>query len=135
MSDKIIIRGAVLLLLVFILLAIFYQRPTVIAKRAAYLPQQGFIGNANIGRGLFKQHCIQCHGNALEGTELGPSLLHAYYHPDHHADVAFYLAVFRGVQQHHWQFGDMPAFKNLSAESADHLLKYIRQQQRQNGLF
>jgi mono/diheme cytochrome c family protein len=133
--DKVIIRVGLLLLGVFIILAVFYERPKDSRGRAAYLPEKGFIGNVNVGRVLFNQNCIQCHGNTLKGTNKGPSLLHRYYHPDHHADVAFYLAIFRGVQQHHWQFGDMPAFNSLSPESADHLLKYIRQQQRQNGLF
>lgn len=135
MADKIIIRAALLLMIVFILIAVFYERPETSIKRASYLPEKGFVGNVVQGRSLFNKNCIQCHGQTLKGTAQGPSLLHPYYHPSHHADLTIYLAVYRGVQQHHWQFGDMPAFKNLSAESAAHLLVYIRQQQQQNGLF
>jgi len=133
--DKIVIRAAVMVLLVFILVAIFYERPVDSSKRAAYLPAEGFVGNEDIGQPLFQQHCSACHGQQLEGSATGPSLLHPYYKPDHHGDLSIYLAVYQGVVQHHWQFGNMPAQKQLSAEDAGHLLRYIRSEQKKAGLF
>jgi len=135
MIDKIIIRVAVLVLVIFALLAIFYERPVVKGKRAAYLPAEGFVGNEVTGQRLFQQHCIACHGQQLEGSEKGPSLLHPYYKPDHHGDIAVYMAVSQGVIQHHWQFGNMPAQKQLTPEDAGHLLSYIRAEQKRAGLF
>jgi len=135
MMDKIVVRISVLILIIFMLVAIFYERPAVKGKRAVYLPAENFIGRAEAGKPLFQQHCVRCHGGQLEGTDIGPSLLHPYYKPDHHGDITVYLAVYQGVIQHHWQFGNMPAMKHLSAEDAGHLLKFIRQQQRKAGLF
>lgn len=134
MVDRIIIRLMQLVLLVFILVAVFYQRPDNV-KRAGYLPPENFMADITAGQRLFQVHCINCHGDKLQGTEYGPSLLHAYYHPTHHADVAFYLAVSQGVQQHHWQFGNMPAMTMLNPEDAAHLVLYVRQQQRAAGLY
>ena len=54
------------------------------------------------GRTLFLQNCMQCHGRGAKGTDKGPPLVHRYYEPNHHGDIAFYLAVERGVGQHHW---------------------------------
>ena len=135
MIDKIIIRVAVLVLVVFGLLAVFYERPAVTGKRAAYLPAEGFVGDVTTGQRIFKQHCTTCHGQQLEGSDKGPSLLHPYYKPDHHGDISIYMAVYQGVHQHHWQFGNMPAQKQLTAEDAGHLLRYIRSEQKRAGLF
>ncbi len=54
------------------------------------------------GRTLFLQNCMQCHGKGAQGSDKGPPLVHRYYEPNHHGDIAFYLAVERGVGQHHW---------------------------------
>ena len=135
MIDKIIIRLAVLVLVVFVLVAIFYERPAVKGKRAVYLPAEGFVGNAAAGQQVFQEHCVGCHGSQLEGSAEGPSLLHPYYKPEHHGDISVYLAVYQGVQQHHWQFGNMPAQKQLTPEDAGHLLSYIRAEQKRAGLF
>jgi len=135
MIDKIVVRLAVLVLVIFLLLAVFYQRPDNAAKRAPYLPAEGFVADAGMGDRLFAKHCIQCHGQQMQGTANGPPLIHAYYHPDHHADLAFYLAVYQGVHQHHWQFGNMPAMKQLTPDDAGHLLLYIRQAQQEAGMF
>lgn len=135
MVDKLIFRISVLILVAFLMVAILYERPTEKGNRAKHLPASDFVGVLETGRQLFNKNCISCHGQALQGTNKGPSLLHAYYKPDHHGDLSVYLAVYQGVQQHHWQFGNMPPMKHLSPEDAGHLLKYIRQQQRKAGLF
>jgi len=136
MLDKIIIRLMLVVLIVFVLLAVFYQRPdSTKQQRADYLPDEGFVAKRETGQFLFNQNCISCHGKALEGTNSGPPLIHAYYKPEHHGDLSIYLAVYQGVTQHHWQFGNMPAMKHLSAEDAGHLLVFIREEQKRAGLF
>jgi len=135
MLDKIVLRGAALVLVLFILLAVFYERPEKIAKKAEYLPDKSFVGNIKQGSRLFSEHCVSCHGVDLNGSTQGPPLVHAYYRPDHHSDLAFYLAVYQGVVQHHWHFGNMPAMKHLTPEDAGHLLSYIRNEQKKAGLF
>jgi len=134
MLDKIVIRMSVLILIIFVLVAVFYERPVTQGKRAAYLPVEGFVADEIMGKQLFQQHCVRCHGQRLEGSSSGPSLLHPYYKPEHHGDLSIYLAIYQGVRQHHWQFGNMPAFKNLTAEDAGHLLRYIRSEQVIAGL-
>lgn len=133
--DKFIIRGVVLLLFGFVAIAILYERPATVEKRAAYLPAKSVIGDKGKGRELFNAHCIQCHGITLEGADKGPSLLHAYYKPDHHADLSIYLAVHQGVQQHHWHFGNMPSIADVTPEQVAHIIKYIREKQRESGLY
>lgn len=121
---------------VFVLVAIFYERPVEQEKRRApYLPPENFVGKAKKGKQLFELNCVKCHGSDMKGTEQGPPLMHPYYRPDHHGDITIYLAVYQGVVQHHWQFGNMPAMKHLSAEEAGHLLVYIRAEQKAAGLF
>ncbi|HUF93682.1 MAG TPA: c-type cytochrome, partial [Candidatus Limnocylindria bacterium] len=52
---------------------------------------------AREGRNAFDRRCVQCHGRHAAGTAVGPPLVHSIYRPAHHADVAFALAVQRGV--------------------------------------
>ncbi len=91
---------------------------------------------ADLRRGgrLFAKNCATCHGTDLYGTGNGPPLIHPYYRPDHHADVAFRMAMLRGVKQHHWQFGDMPPVPGLSPDEVEQVLLYIRTQQHAAGL-
>lgn len=100
-----------------------------------YLPPAGFVGSADQGAPLFTQHCARCHGEQAVGTNVGPPLVHKYYEPNHHADLAFYRAVKKGVQAHHWQFGDMPPVEGVAPEQAAHIVAYIRGLQRAAGIF
>lgn len=122
------------ILLVFVLVGVFYERPAT-TKKADYLPAHTTVASAQTGQQLFQQYCTSCHGIELKGSDYGPSLLHSYYHPSHHADIAFYRAVQKGVVQHHWQFGDMPPVPELTPDDAAHLVKYVRGKQREAGLF
>ena len=63
---------------------------------------------AQAGKRAFDLHCAQCHGENAAGSAAGPRLVHRIYQPGHHADVAFELAVRRGVRAHHSRLGDMP---------------------------
>ena len=98
------------------------------------IPAKGFSANIAQGEALFAQFCLTCHGPAGTGSEQGPPLVHKVYKADHHADLAFYMAVNRGVQQHHWQFGNMPPIKDLEPESVGHIVAYVRELQKLAGI-
>lgn len=87
------------------------------------------------GEALFTRHCAACHGEAALGTETGPPLVHPVYHPGHHADAAFLLAVLRGVRAHHWSFGDMPPLPMVSRDEATAVVAYVRWLQREAGVY
>jgi mono/diheme cytochrome c family protein len=85
------------------------------------------------GGDLYAANCAQCHGEDLRGTDQGPSLLSQVYEPGHHADGAFLLAVQRGVQPHHWNFGPMPAVEGLNAEDVEAIVAFVRDWQQAEG--
>ena len=87
------------------------------------------------GQTSFNQNCSQCHGVALEGTDFGPPLNHLYYVPSHHSDTAFYRAIYMGVQQHHWAFGNMSKIEGLSPDQAKELVGFVRWAQQTLGLY
>ncbi len=78
------------------------------------------------GADLFEDNCARCHGRAAAGGPGGPPLVHPIYHPGHHADAAFHLAVRQGVRAHHWSFGNMPAIPGLSEAEVDQIIAYVR---------
>ena len=53
--------------------------------------------------------------------------------PGHDADAAFLLAVRRGVQQHHWRFGDMPPIEGLSDDDISAITAFVRSVQEEVG--
>jgi mono/diheme cytochrome c family protein len=91
-------------------------------------------GDAARGGELFAATCASCHGTDLQGTGTGPPLIHEYYVPSHHPDAAILMAVQRGVQPHHWDFGAMPPVPALSVEEVADIVAYVRQRQRDAGL-
>ena len=84
---------------------------------------------AQAGRAAFQQSCASCHGDVAQGTATGPPLIHAIYRPGHHADVAFELAVRRGVRAHHWRFGDMPPQPTITPDAIQRITRYVRELQ------
>lgn len=86
------------------------------------------------GRALYGQACSACHGAALQGTNAGPTFLSRIYAPGHHADISFMFAVERGVQAHHWTFGNMPPVEGLTNEQVLAIIAFIRAQQREAGI-
>jgi len=98
------------------------------------LPEREVTVSVRQGGELFQAQCARCHGPELNGTDQGPALLHPYYTPDHHGDIAFYLAVKNGVKQHHWDFGDMPPVPELEPEQVPHIVAFVRARQRDAGL-
>ena len=90
--------------------------------------------DAVVGKELFIANCSMCHGKNAEGTTQGPPLVHEYYEPGHHPDASFVIAVARGVRQHHWQFGNMPAVPNLSLDEIQQLICFVRNLQVADGM-
>jgi mono/diheme cytochrome c family protein len=90
---------------------------------------------ALIGKRAFDTTCATCHGDNAAGVEgSGPPLVHVIYEPSHHGDMAFQVAVQRGVQAHHWRFGNMPAQSGLTTGDVKAITAYVREMQRANGI-
>lgn len=87
------------------------------------------------GEALFDQKCAVCHGQRAAGSPQGPPLVHRYYEPGHHSDMAFLLAVRRGVRAHHWRFGNMPPVPGLSDADVKAIIEYVRALQRAKGIY
>ncbi|WP_052667210.1 c-type cytochrome [Nitriliruptor alkaliphilus] len=86
------------------------------------------------GAELFAANCAVCHGDAADGTAAGPPLVHEIYEPSHHSDAAFLIAVQRGVQPHHWDFGPMPPISGLDAADVADITAWVRERQREAGI-
>ena len=86
------------------------------------------------GRALFDANCTECHGQNALGSVRGPSLLHRIYEPSHHSDLAFLLAVRKGVRAHHWKYGNMPTIDGISDNEVVQITAYVRALQRANGI-
>lgn len=90
---------------------------------------------AQIGKLGFDAVCAACHGENAAGREgMGPPLVHDYYRPGHHADIAFQMAAQNGVRAHHWRFGDMPPQNGLTRADVAAITEYVRALQRANGI-
>ena len=89
---------------------------------------------ARAGKQPFDGNCAQCHGAAGAGSDRGPPLVHNLYNPGHHGDRSFVIAARRGVRRHHWNFGDMPAQRQVSAKDIAAIIRYVREIQVANGI-
>lgn len=91
--------------------------------------------NAQTGQQFFEKACASCHGtNAAGKGGFGPPLIHKIYEPSHHGDEAFQMAPLRGVQAHHWSFGDMPPVEGITRGDIKLIIDYIREVQAANGI-
>lgn len=92
--------------------------------------------NAQIGQVAFEAKCAACHGaNAAGQNGVAPPLIHKTYEPGHHGDMAFWSATQNGVQAHHWRFGNMPPIEGLTRGDVTMIVAYIRELQRENGIY
>lgn len=89
---------------------------------------------ASAGMLAFDANCAVCHGKNASGTDKGPPFVHDIYNPGHHSDASFEYAVRRGVQQHHWQFGNMSPLPQVSDEQIAEIVQYVRELQQANGI-
>ncbi len=95
-----------------------------------------FSAEALIGERAYNAKCAVCHGkNAAGQNGVAPPFVNQIYRPGHHGDVAFQLAVKNGVRSHHWRFGDMPPREGLTQADVKAIVAYIRELQRENGIF
>ena len=86
------------------------------------------------GEAAFAASCSECHGTAAQGTDQGPPLVDNVYRPGHHADGSFFVAVLRGVPQHHWRFGAMEPIDGVTEEGVTNIVAFVRQLQREAGI-
>ena len=49
--------------------------------------------------------------------------------------MAFRLAAKRGVQRHHWNFGNMPQQPQVNEKQMESVVFYVRELQMANGIF
>lgn len=136
MNRRYLIAGAAALAGVA---AVFWLRatpdrpaPAETAERGVAIP--ALSGPAQAGKAAFEAYCAACHGVNAVGTDKGPPLLHPFYVPGHHGDMAFVLAARNGVQPHHWDFGPMPPVKGVTKADVDLIVAYVREMQRANGI-
>lgn len=91
---------------------------------------------AQIGKRAFEAKCATCHGtNAAGQNGIAPPLVHKTYEPNHHSDMAFVLAAKNGVRAHHWNFGNMPPVEGLTDGDVKLIARYVRELQKENGIF
>ncbi|WP_455199552.1 c-type cytochrome [Kaarinaea lacus] len=88
-----------------------------------------------VGKKKFQENCASCHGQRLEGSKVGPPLLHGFYKPSHHNDASFYRAALNGVRAHHWNFGNMPRIEGVTRKDMDQIIPFIRWYQQEKGLY
>ena len=95
----------------------------------------GLSKGASQGEELFNTNCSVCHGVNAAGTNQGPPLIDRIYHPGHHPDFSIRNAVSKGVQQHHWVFGNMAPIASVSQNEVEKIICYIRETQLANDIF
>ena len=121
---------------IILLSGLFLLSPTYADHKKSHVDVE--VGNlsstASKGQLVFNTNCASCHGINAAGGIGGPPLIHNIYNPGHHANASFIRAVRNGVQQHHWQFGDMPPQKHVAFGDMVFLMKFIREVQQQNGI-
>ena len=113
----------------------FDDEPAHSGDAAGTLSIPTFSAEAEAGQVLFEENCMTCHGRHATGSDQGPPLVHRIYEPNHHADIAFRLAVRNGVRAHHWPFGNMAPVEGVSDEDAIKITRYVRELQKANGIF
>ncbi len=113
----------------FVFLVVWERGPSNVQVRVPELSAEALSGKQ-----AFDRRCAQCHGADARGSAAGPPLIHSTYRSAHHADVSFTLAVRRGVQAHHWAFGDMPPQPEVTADEVALITRYVRELQRANGI-
>jgi len=129
-SSKLIVTGLVVALAVTLYLVL--REPSGPEKIDVALPE--FSAKAAAGQKIFNRICALCHGENASGGPGGPSLIRPTYKPRRHADQAIYLAIKKGVRQHHWNFGNMPPRPEITIQQIPAIIAFIRETQRANGI-
>lgn len=88
------------------------------------------------GKALFEAKCQKCHGERAGGTWRMPSLVSPPYGPKQLTDRSFHLTVMNGARSRYWlNFKGMQPIKNLSQEEAEAILRFVRDLQKQAGIY
>jgi mono/diheme cytochrome c family protein len=74
----------------------------------------------------YAANCAVCHGDALQGTSRGPSLLDPAYLSSELSDAAVRSAIRDGVEQNRWEFGAMPANGALRDAQINEIIAFVR---------
>lgn len=82
------------------------------------------------GERPYAANCSVCHGDALQGTSRGPSLLDPAYASSELSDAAMRDAIRNGVEQNRWEFGAMPANGALRDPQVNEIIAFVRAGQR-----
>jgi len=99
------------------------------------LPAQ-LSADAQMGKRGFDAKCAACHGENASGRNgVAPPLVFKTYEPNHHSDMAFVMAAKNGVQSHHWNFGNMPPIEGLTDADVKMIARYVRELQKENGIY
>jgi len=117
----------------YVFVALAYLVSPVLS--AADNPKFNVPFKLGLGQSLYEEKCSACHGIWGDGSDKGPPLMHKLYVPSHHGDQSFYRAAMKGVQAHHWPFGDMPPVPGMTMRTMDKILPYVRWLQRENGIY
>jgi mono/diheme cytochrome c family protein len=80
----------------------------------------------NRGARPYAANCAVCHGDALQGTSRGPSLLDPAYASSELSDAAMRNAIRNGVEQNRWEFGAMPANGALRDAQVNEIIAFVR---------
>jgi cytochrome c len=115
-----------------VLIAVKLPERSKVEGHRVHMPMLSEFGKK--GKIAFDKNCAACHGKNGAGTDKGPPLIHRVYHPGHHGDEAFSLATKKGVRQHHWRFGDMPAQPQVADEQLASIVRFVREVQAANGI-
>jgi mono/diheme cytochrome c family protein len=78
----------------------------------------------NRGAGPYAANCAVCHGDALQGTSRGPTLLDPV--SIELTDATMRNAIRNGVAETRWQFGDMPANGALRDAQVNEIIAFVR---------
>ena len=90
---------------------------------------------ARAGEELFNANCSVCHGVGATGTTQGLTLIDGIYRPGHHPHFIIRNAVYQGVKQHHWFFGNLAPAAGVSSVDVENTIRYVRELQRAEGIF
>jgi mono/diheme cytochrome c family protein len=99
-----------------------------LAVVAAACGQDAAESAADRGSGLYRANCAACHGDALDGTSRGPSLLQGARATV--SDAAMAEAIRNGVEDSGGEFDGMPGNGALRARQIEEIVAYVRDRQR-----
>ena len=89
------------------------------------LSQLGYAGKM-----LFRQNCVECHGEEAKGSRRGTSLVTATFHRENFDKRSFHRAVREGESQQVASLGMEHAFSDLSFNQVEQLERYLRELQK-----